>query len=84
MDHDASLLPAGVLSVMGSFQADDAVEIATEDGAVFAKGISRLDASRVTEWIGRHSTELSTSGLSPVAVHHDDLVILGGVTADVR
>lgn len=84
MDRDASLLPAGIRAVTGSFQADDAVEIATEDGTVFAKGISRLDASRVTEWIGRHSGELSTSGLSAVAVHHDDLVILSGVGADLR
>ena len=82
MDHDASLLPAGIRGVSGTFQTDDAVEIATEDGRVFAKGISRLDASRVAEWIGRHSGELSATGLSPVAVHHDDLVMLSGVSAD--
>lgn len=84
MDHDASLLPAGIVEARGGFQADDAVEIATSDGTVFAKGISRLDASRAREWIGRHSPELSASGLSAVAVHHDDLVVLSGVTVDLR
>jgi glutamate 5-kinase len=76
--HDASLLVAGVVRAEGVFQADDAVEIATEDGEIFAKGITRLDSARQLQWLGKHSGEL-TGGLSPVAVHRDDLVILSGV-----
>ena len=41
---DASLLPAGVVSVSGRFDADDAVEIAGPDGVVFAKGLVRHPA----------------------------------------
>lgn len=78
VDHDASLLAAGVVRVEGQFQADDAVEVAGEDGEVFAKGISRVDSSREREWLGKHGHELS-GGLGPVVVHHDDLVILTGV-----
>ena len=36
-----SLLPAGVVTVQGAFDADDAVEIADTDGIVFAKGLVR-------------------------------------------
>ena len=77
VEHDASLLAAGVSSVVGQFQADDAVEVASADGEVFAKGISRVDAARAPEWLGKHGHELA-SGLGPVVVHHDDLVILTG------
>ena len=70
-----SLLPAGVVAVEGSFDADDAVEIAGTDGRVFAKGLVRHPAARVKEWAG-----LRTSALPPETthevVHRDDLVVL--------
>ena len=50
--------PAGVLSVTGDFGADEAVEIAGPDGAVFAKGLVRHSAGVVAEWAGRQSGEL--------------------------
>jgi glutamate 5-kinase len=68
-------LPAGVVAVEGSFDADDAVEIAGTDGRVFANGLVRHRASRIKEWAG-----LQTSALPPDAahevVHRDDLVVL--------
>ena len=70
-----SLLPAGVVGVEGSFDADDAVEIAGLDGRVFAKGLVRHPAGRIKEWAG-----LRTSALPPEVadevVHRDDLVVL--------
>jgi glutamate 5-kinase len=70
-----SLLPAGVVAVKGSFDADDAVEIAGRDGRVFAKGLVRHPAARIEEWAG-----LRTSALPPdvahEVVHRDDLVVL--------
>ncbi|HEY5274538.1 MAG TPA: glutamate 5-kinase [Acidimicrobiales bacterium] len=77
VDHEASLLAAGVLRAEGAFESDDAVELAGEDGTVFAKGIARLGASRSAEWVGKHSAELPY-GLGSVVVHRDDLVILSG------
>src|SRR5690606_25995059 len=41
VERNVSLLPAGVREVRGTFDADDAVEIAGLDGRVFAKGLSR-------------------------------------------
>jgi len=75
MEREASLLPAGVVSVSGRFDADDAVEIAGPDGVVFAKGLARHPADRVASWAGRRSSELP-DGASHEVVHRDDLVVL--------
>jgi glutamate 5-kinase len=73
-DRDASLLPAGVLAAEGRFDVDDAVEIASADGVVFAKGLARLDAEQVRRWAGRRTAELPVDGGE--VVHRDDLVVL--------
>jgi glutamate 5-kinase len=70
-----SLLPAGVVGVTGSFDPDDAVEIATADGAVFAKGLVRHPSATIAAWAGRRTAELP-SDASPEIVHRDDLVVL--------
>ena len=74
-ERGTSLLPAGVVDVEGSFAAEDAVEIADATGKVFAKGLTRHDASRIKEWRGRHTRELPPD-VSPEIVHRDDLVVL--------
>ena len=74
-ERATSLLPAGVVDVQGSFAADDAVEIADQEGVVFAKGLSRHPAVRVKEWAGRRTTELPPD-LAHEVVHRDDLVVL--------
>jgi glutamate 5-kinase len=76
VERGTSLLPAGVRSVTGDFGADEAVEIAGPDGAVFAKGLVRHPASVVAEWAGHRSSELPED-LDPEVVHRDDLVVLG-------
>lgn len=75
VDRGVSLLPAGVTGVKGSFEADDAVEIAGPDGAVFAKGLCRLDAAGLREVSGRRTYELP-EGITHEVVHRDDLVVL--------
>jgi glutamate 5-kinase len=75
VEREASLLPAGVVSVEGRFNADDAVEIAGPDGRVFAKGLVRHDSANVASWAGRRSGELP-EGVSPELVHRDDLVLI--------
>ncbi len=73
--RSTSLLAAGVRRVEGYFVPDDAVEIESEQGAVFAKGICRLGSERAGEWVGRRSAELP-AGLPDEVVHRDDLVVL--------
>lgn len=66
-----SLLPVGVLDVEGSFQRFQAVEVVAPDGALIAKGISRLSDAEVRAVVGSHS---SVAGGE--VVHRDDLVIV--------
>jgi glutamate 5-kinase len=75
LERDASLLPAGVVSVKGEFDAEAAVEITGEDGDVFAKGLVRHSAHRIRSWAGRRTSELP-EGANPEVVHRDDLVVL--------
>jgi glutamate 5-kinase len=74
VEKGTSLLPAGVIGVEGSFAAEDAVEIAGPDGAVFAKGLVRIDAVAAQRSMGRRTGD----GDDPVGevVHRDDLVVL--------
>jgi glutamate 5-kinase len=75
LERGVSLLPAGVSGVKGSFEADEAVEIAGPDGAVFAKGLCRLDAAGLREVAGLRTFELP-EGITHEVVHRDDLVVL--------
>jgi glutamate 5-kinase len=74
-ERQTSLLPAGVVNVKGSFDVDDAVEIAGLDGRVFAKGLVRHPAGRIREWAGQRSARLPPDVPHEV-VHRDDLVML--------
>ncbi len=75
MERGVSLLTAGVVDALGSFDADDAVELAGPDGQVFAKGLARHPAGQVKELAGRRSADLPADTVAEV-VHRDDLVIL--------
>jgi glutamate 5-kinase len=75
VERQRSLLPAGVVEVLGAFDAEDAVEIAGADGRVFAKGLARHPAQWVKEWAGRRTAALPAE-VPPEVVHRDDLVVL--------
>lgn len=75
LERGTSLLPAGVTSVSGSFEPDDAVEITGPDGTVFARGLARVPALRAAEWLGRKTADLPPD-LAPEVVHRDDLVVV--------
>lgn len=70
-----SLLPAGIVDVQGSFVPDDAVELATPDGKVFAKGLVRIDSTTLSQVKGRRTSDLP-EGVGHEVVHRDDLVML--------
>jgi glutamate 5-kinase len=74
-ERNTSLLPAGVVSVIGAFDVDAAVEIAGADGKVFAKGLVRHPSTRVAEWAGRRTSDLPADFAHEI-VHRDDLVVL--------
>jgi glutamate 5-kinase len=70
-----SLLAAGVREADGKFDIDEAVEIADERGAVFAKGLTRYSATQLRAVAGRRTGDLP-EGLPDEVVHRDDLVVL--------
>jgi glutamate 5-kinase len=73
-DH-RSLLPAGVRGVEGDFEADDAVEVVTDDGAVCAKGLVRYDSATLRRVAGQKTGDLP-DGAAHEVIHRDDLVVL--------
>ena len=75
LDRGVSLLPAGVVAVEGSFQADQGVEVAGPDGAVFAKGLARTGAEDLRSVAGSRTVDLP-EGMVHEVIHRDDLVIV--------
>jgi glutamate 5-kinase len=63
--------------VLGTFDAESAVEIVGPDGRVFAKGLVRSDAATIRASAGQRSGDLP-SGVATEVVHRDDLVVLPG------
>jgi len=68
-----SLLPAGVVSSLGRFTAEAAVEVLDPSGALIAKGLVRMSNAQLAAVIGKHSSEAGG-----VLIHRDDLVVLTG------
>ena len=70
-----SLLPAGVTGVDGEFTEGDAVELRGPDGALFAKGLVRVDAGTARSAAGHRTGDLDGDAAGAL-VHRDDLVVL--------
>ena len=75
IDEGRSLLAAGVESVEGGFERDQAVEVATPDGKVFAKGLVRVAAGDLRGVAGQRTDQLP-EGMAHEVIHRDDLVVL--------
>ena len=76
----ASLLPAGITGVAGSFDAGDPVDLSDPDGKVVARGLVNYDAAEIPALMGRSTRWLAARkgpGYEREVVHRDDLVILG-------
>ena len=78
-DRGRSLLHAGVVATEGRFLAGDAVDLADENGTVFARGLVNYDVADVERAKGRSTRELSDN-IGPAfersLVHRDHLVVL--------
>ncbi len=75
----ASLLPAGITGVDGTFEAGDPVDLRNENNEIVARGLVNYDAAEIPGLMGRSTRWLATR-LGPEyereVVHRDDLVIL--------
>jgi len=80
-DQGASLLPAGIVDIDGSFARGDAVRIQSDDGSRIANGITQYSADELRRIRGRQSHELSTlldrpdAATTDYVVHRDDLAL---------
>ena len=72
IESKRSLLPVGVVEVVGPFDAGDAVDVADPSGEVFARGLVRYSSEELTTARGRPSAELA----GREAIHRDQLVVL--------
>jgi glutamate 5-kinase len=79
--HGKSLLPSGIVSVLGDFTAGEAVEVAGLGGTVVARGLAAYGADELQRLKGRQSSEVEALlgyHLGDEAIHKDDLVLLEG------
>lgn len=58
VERKASLLPAGIVGVVGEFDAGDPVRLCAVDGAVVGRGIVNYDATELASIIGRRTRDL--------------------------
>jgi glutamate 5-kinase len=79
-DRRASLLPAGITGVAGTFSAGDPVDVVAPDGSAVARGLVNYDSAELPGLIGRSTRELARelgSSYEREVIHRDDLVLLG-------
>jgi len=76
--RSASLLPAGVIEVDGTFERGDAVVVRSRDGRELARGLSAYSSSDARAIAGHQSGEIETilgyRGRDEL-IHRDDLVV---------
>ena len=80
-ERRASLLPAGITRVTGSFSAGDPVDLVAGDGAPVARGLVNYDSAELPALIGRSTRDLAKelgSSYEREVIHRDDLVVLHG------
>jgi glutamate 5-kinase len=79
-----SLLPAGIISVEGEFDAQEAISLCDSGGKEFARGISNYSSKEITQIYGCKSEDIARllgfqgadfTGEDTV-VHRDNLVVL--------
>lgn len=73
-----SLLPSGVQRVQGEFDAGDPIDLASPEGAPFARGLAVYGAGDMRRIAGQQSGDIeATLGyrLLDCVVHRDDLVV---------
>jgi glutamate 5-kinase len=79
LERRASLLPAGIRKVEGTFAAGTVVELATPRGKAIARGVSNFSSAETTRLLGHPSSDFQEilGRLVPQeAVHRDNLFVL--------
>jgi glutamate 5-kinase len=75
----ASLLPAGISAVSGTFVAGDPVDLVDAAGRPVARGLVNYDSTELPDLLGRSTRDLARdlgASYEREVVHRDDLVLL--------
>jgi len=78
-ERRASLLPAGITEVRGTFVAGDPVDLVDAQGRAVARGLVNYDSDELPSLLGRTTHALKAelgAGYEREVVHRDDLVLL--------
>jgi glutamate 5-kinase len=78
-ERRASLLPAGITDVRGTFVAGDPVDLVDDAGRAVARGLVNYDSEELPSLLGRTTHALKAelgAGYEREVVHRDDLVLL--------
>lgn len=78
-EKSVSLLPAGVTSIEGTFEAGDTVDLVDDNHKIIARGIVNFGSDEIPQMLGRSTKELAATlgaEFERELVHRDDLVIL--------
>ncbi|MDP2293300.1 MAG: glutamate 5-kinase [Actinomycetota bacterium] len=75
LERGTSLLPAGIVDVLGDFVEGDVVEVRGPIGQVIARGITLSDADVLRAIRGKRTTDLPAH-VAHEAIHRDDLMVL--------
>jgi len=79
VERRASLLPAGITSVSGSFTGGDPVDLVDPEGRPVARGLVNFESEELPALLGRSTRELKAAlgaAYEREVVHRDDLVLL--------
>lgn len=79
VERRASLLPAGITAVQGTFSDGDPVDLLGPDGRAVARGLVNYDAAELPALMGRSTRELARelgAAYEREVVHRDDLTLL--------
>jgi len=79
-ERRASLLPAGITDVRGTFVAGDPVDLVDDEGRPVARGLVNYDSDELPSLLGRTTHDLKAelgAGYEREVVHRDDLALLG-------
>ena len=74
----ASLLPAGITEVTGSFKAGDPIDVIGPDGTVIARGVVNYDSTELPALLGRSTHEIAAElgeEYEREVIHRDDLML---------
>ncbi|MEY3806824.1 MAG: glutamate 5-kinase [Actinomycetota bacterium] len=74
LTRGTSLLPAGVVTVRGTFDVGEVIDVVDSADTVIARGMSAVSSGVAAQSVGKRTNDLTALGVTEI-VHRDDLVM---------